>query len=551
MIRSLLILAVPVLLAQMLVAQPATVAPRVGVGLTKRTLTLAEAAELALKNNLEIEIERTSRLVADQNLKAAKGVFDPIFRWQPGGARVASPTPSALAPASGAFNETAINSNFALLQRLPWYGAQGSVAFDNTRAATNNPFSAFSPYLTSRLAFNYSQPLWRNFRIDSIRTDLKIRAKNAEIASTDLEARAIAVVAATEQAYWVLVAARADVKVASDFADLARTQFELSKRLIAAGTLAPVELAASEAELQRRVDTYFSAVNQWTAAENNLKTLIAPGRDSELWSDEIVPADTATQTPPPADALRESVSKAVAQRPELRALDQRTEINGYQRDLAANQRKPAVDVNASFITQGLAGTTNPAPNSFGNLNAATNARVDQLSRIAGLPPVQQPQFGGPNPVFLGGYGTVVSGLFGGNYATLQGGVTVDLNLRNRAADANLALADINDRRLKLQRRQVEQIIEAQVRNTLQAVETAKQRIIAATASVRAANEKLESENRLFRTGESTNFLVLTRQNELNDSRRRLLQAELELNRAILQFRQALGDTLAHYGFRVQ
>jgi HAE1 family hydrophobic/amphiphilic exporter-1 len=90
---------------------------------------------------------------------------------------------------------------------------------------------------------------------------------------------------------------------------------------------------------------------------------------------------------------------------------------------------------------------------------------------------------------------------------------------------------------------VEQAIEAQVRNALQAIQTARQRIASAQAGARAAKDKLDSETRLFQTGESTNFFVLTRQNEYADSRHREVAARLDLNKAIARLEQALGVTL--------
>jgi outer membrane protein TolC len=83
------------------------------------------------------------------------------------------------------------------------------------------------------------------------------------------------------------------------------------------------------------------------------------------------------------------------------------------------------------------------------------------------------------------------------------------------------------------------------------METARQRIVAAEASARAAKEKLDSETRLFQTGESTNFLVLTRQNEYADSRRREVVAHLDSNKAVSRLRQALGATLEAHKIRVQ
>jgi hypothetical protein len=54
---------------------------RVGVGITKRELTLRQAVELALKANLDIEIERTATATAREQIKAAQGFLDPTFRW--------------------------------------------------------------------------------------------------------------------------------------------------------------------------------------------------------------------------------------------------------------------------------------------------------------------------------------------------------------------------------------------------------------------------------------------------------------------------------------
>jgi outer membrane protein TolC len=123
-------------------------------------------------------------------------------------------------------------------------------------------------------------------------------------------------------------------------------------------------------------------------------------------------------------------------------------------------------------------------------------------------------------------------------------------LRNRTAEANLAQARLAERRLALEQTRLEQLIEMQVRNALQALETARQRIRAAEASARAAKDKLDSEVRLFQAGESTNFMVLTRQNEYSDSRRREVVARLEANKAVSRLRLAMGLTLESYGIKL-
>ena len=66
---------------------------------------------------------------------------------------------------------------------------------------------------------------------------------------------------------------------------------------------------------------------------------------------------------------------------------------------------------------------------------------------------------------------------------------------------------------------------------------------AADAGALSAREKLESETRLFESGESTNFLVLTRQNEYSDSRRLQVEAEAAFNKAVTQYEGAVGTSL--------
>ena len=157
----------------------------------------------------------------------------------------------------------------------------------------------------------------------------------------------------------------------------------------------------------------------------------------------------------------------------------------------------------------------------------------------------------PPDFLVGSYGAALNNLFGGRYQSFQVGLSIDFNFRNRAANANYSQTLINEKRLGLEKARTEQVIEAQVRNALQGIQTARQRIAAAEASARAAKEKLDSEQRLYQTGESTNFLVLTRQNEYADSRRREVVARLDFNKSVSRLEQALGNTLSTHNVSVK
>jgi HAE1 family hydrophobic/amphiphilic exporter-1 len=524
---------------------------RVGVGMVQRKLALEEAIELALRNNLDIEIERTNRAAAQEAVKGARGYLDTSFRWAPSIESRNTPAGSVLEGADGKLTDHFTTQNFYFRQRLPWAGSSLSVDFENSRQSTSNAFMSLNPFFTSRLVVGITQPLLRNRSIDPQRAELKIRRKQLDISGTDFELRNIDVVTRVEQAYWDLVAARQAVVVLNDSVEWAREQLARNQRMVASGTLAQVEISAAEAELERRLDSYYFGLGQVTEAENALKLLVTPDRSDPLWNDEIVPVDVQTLSPPEAGDLHEAVAQALKQRPELRALATRQEAAEVARRLSADQVKPQVNLFAAYVNSGLGGTVSTAPNPITAAIQPSMDRLNQLSALAGLAPLPSGSLGSLPPSLVGGYGTALSNLFAGSYPSVQAGISLDLTLRNRAAQANLAQSVIAQRRLKLEEARAEQGIEVQVRNALQALQSARQRIAAAEASARAAQEKLDSETRLYQSGESTNFLVLTRQNEYSDSRHREVVARLDANKAIARLRQAIGNTLEAYRIKLQ
>ncbi len=526
-------------------------ARRVGVGLIRRPLSLSDAVQAALRNNLEIEIERVNTATARQGVRAAQGYLDPVLRWAPALESRNTPTSSVLVGAGGRLSEHLLAQNFYLRQRLPWQGLALNVDFENVRQSTSNPFVSLNPFVNSRLVFGVSLPLLRNRVVDRERAELRIRRRQADLADAEFEQRVIEIISRVEQTYWDLVAAREDVEVRREAVELGREQLARTQRMVAAQTLAPIEISAAEAELERRVDSYYAGLNILTEVENALKTLLAASRSEALWEEEIIPTEVKILEPPEAEDLRAAVAAAVARRPEIRALEARRQASRVQRELSAEQVKPQLNLVAGYANAGLAGSLSARENPFSEANRASAVRLNELSALAGLPPIPVASFGSLPDILVGGYGTALSNLFARRYQTFQAGLSLDLNLRNRTAEANLAQATLAERRLELERVRLEQLIQAQVRNALQALETARQRIRAAEAAERAARDKLESEIRLFQTGESTNFMVLTRQNEYSDSRRRGVVARLESNKAVSRLRQALGLTLEAHGITLR
>lgn len=545
-----LVVLVVVLLVSPALAQESA-PPRVGVTAGQFRMTLQQAIEMGLANNLNLQIEKSNVADATQALQGSRGAYDPRFRWRPALLSENVPAPSVLQGVNGKLGQHLHSENFYFDQKLPWNGSSFGLSFENARVSSSNPFLALNPFFTSSVGFTVKQALWRGRIADAAETTITIRRRHLERSDAELQSEILDVMARVEQAYWDLVTARQNAAVKEESVTLARTQVAKTKRMIEQGELASVEQSAAEAEFSRRLDAWYSSVGAITTAENALKALIADGARSQLWSQEVIPAEDLALTPPALDDLRPFLEEALKSRPELKQAAAELEVNNVEKLQRSDAVKPKVDLLAEYHSVGFSGSPNAVVDPISAANMPIYQRVNALSTSAGLPPVSPLPFGTLPPDLSGGYGTALSNITSGRYQAVQVGIEFEWTPRNREAVADLTRAEIAGRRLKLKQTQVEQIIEAQVRDGLQAVETSRLRIAAAESSAAAAKTKLESETRLFQTGESTNFMVLTRQNEYSDAELRLLVARMDLNRAMAQLERAVGNGMEKHHISIQ
>jgi outer membrane protein TolC len=284
-----------------------------------------------------------------------------------------------------------------------------------------------------------------------------------------------------------------------------------------------------------------------TAADNELKTQILPDRTDPIWSSALIPI-TPVNVSPPITPLQDAVREALANRPELAQVQISREINETDNRFYREQTKPQVDLVATHTNNGLAGIELPAgPNPFTAGFSALTDQINQLSVLAGLPPLPTTGGGGTTaglpPLLVGGYGQSLSTIFNNSFPTTLVQLRVSLPIRNRTAEANLSNSLAETRRIRNQRLQTEQSIEASVRNAMQSVESAKARLASSRVARESAEEQYQSEQRQFRAGTSTLFLVQQRQTALITSRSQERRAEADLGKAIATFGLATGTIL--------
>jgi outer membrane protein TolC len=253
-------------------------------------------------------------------------------------------------------------------------------------------------------------------------------------------------------------------------------------------------------------------------AENALKVLVLGTPGEPEWAQDIVPTD------PPETELRhpnlpDSLATGAAKRAEIAEAQAQRERAQVQVEGRRSDVLPKLDLVATYQRRGLAGSLNP-----------------DSTDLSGQPPVI------PAPL-SGGTGRSLGTIGENQFPDASVGVSFSVPLGNRTAKANLAIAKSRLSQANVGVTAAGQQISAEIRNAVFALETARQRIEAARASRQAAETQLGAEVERFKAGLSTNFLVLTRQNDLTTARVTETAALTDYRKAETELARATGSLL--------
>ena len=504
--------------------------PRVGI-LGQATIRLPEVIERVLANDSDLAISRIEVQQAGYAIRGAQGAYDPVAGLQGYRTRAVTPVASIIGgTADGKLTTQTWSATPQISGLSPWGGTY-SLNFANQRINTDSQFITLNPQFPLSINLSLTQPLWRGLRFDENRHRLEVARKNRQISLQQLRQRTIELVTLAVQGYWELDYAYHNFEVQAEAVRLAERQYDSNRRQAEQGVLAPIEVVAAQTQVANFQQLVFAAQQALTQAENNLKTLMLPNRSDMIWSTALLP-ETEFDVKAAIPDLATAIKQALEARPEISENALALEVNRLDAKLATEAVKPRVDAFANLTTSGLAGQVAPL--------------IADNPLAAFLPA----GFGSPPPLLVGGYGQSISNLTSGNFSTAQVGVQVSLPLRNRTATAQAAIAAADGRRLRAQQAKIGMAIEADVRNALQAVVSAEQRLDAAELARRSAEEQYAGEQRQFQAGTSSVFLVLQRQTDMIAARAREVRSRADMAEAEANLDRATASTLERRGVRL-
>jgi outer membrane protein len=484
------------------------------------SLSLSEASRRALAQNPSLSIERESLSQADFAILRARGAYDLFWsadvayrdRTDPVNSVFTGAPNGILAP-----KVAGVDASTSFTQLLPT-GGTVSLFTNWGRGTTNNVFTILSPAYTTGVGISLRQPILRGLFVDPAREAIRVAAAQRGQSEARLRRTVADTLSQVDSAYWSLVAARRDVASIESSVGLADQQLSETKSRVEAGVLGETDIAQPTAERERRRGNLALARQRVTETENALKRLMLGDPGDPMWSQPITPTEepeTAQETPDLARAL----GAAQANRPEIAEAKAQRSVSEIQVEARRSDVLPRLDLVGSYARRGLAGAANPNAENFN-----------------GGPIVV------PEPI-LGGVGRSYATIGENRFPDASIGVSFSLPISNRTARANLAIARSLLQQASLGITATEQQVEAEVRNAAAALETARQRIEAARAERKAAETQLYAEQERFQVGLSTNFLVLTRQNDLTAARVTENSALTDDRKAATELARATGTLL--------
>lgn len=548
----------------------------------KLRISLQDAIDLALQNNLDIAIQRYAPWLAEANIlrtmgggatRGALGAlgnvpgenFDPLFtstlsmdqRLIP----VNNPQLSGAGTAAGTFaqlNTHVATANFGYTQGFHT-GTSYTVSLNNTRASSTSLSNFFNPSVNSTMNIAASQQLLNGFGLLVNERNIRIAKLNKNLADATFEQQVITSITAVGNAYWELAFARGNVDVAQHQIDLANKLYSDNKKQVDIGTLAPLEIVQAEAQVATANQAFIVA--QTTLLQNQLTLLNLISKDPTspaLRIVEIIPTETADVPPPEVEKipLEDAIKEAVTKRPDVLQLGTTLKSDDINVRVTKNALLPVLSLSGYYAAVGLVGDNKI-------LGTPTTVAGSQVVDVNGNPIlVLTSPTGAPIPIYIpttrtpvtgiasGGPSSSLSEMFRGAYPEYNAQLSLTIPIRNRQAQADNVTALLTARQDETRYRQVLNNVAIDVHNAQIVLEQARVTVEAAAKTRDLDQQTLDAEQKKYQLGASTLFNIVSDQNILAAAASAEVRARVNLAEAKVNFDRAMGRTLDVYNITI-
>jgi outer membrane protein len=486
----------------------------------KIRLTLEQAIQLALANNTSVRIDDLTYQSSVFGILSAKSPFDPSVNSSFSASRSTTPQPTAL---GGASVLTSLSQSFqSSYNQLFQTGTSVSIGLSASRLNNNSSFDTFNPSLPASLTFSVSQPLLRNRGLFPNRAPILIAQRNLHQSRANFQEQVSQIIENVVNQYWTVVLFRETLKVQQESVKQAQASYDHDKRSLELGGLGPYDIFASESQLASRKVSAIQAEYSLRQQEDSLRVLIGADLDPKLLALDM----DLTEVPEPLGDLLtvdvgQVIEKAHVKRPEYDYYRDSLAVDDMNIRLAHNQMQPSLGLSGFYEGSSLAGN---------QLDTTTTPPTIISATGLGYALGQAAEFTSPT------YGFTLS---------------LNLPVKNRAAEASLGTSEVNKRRDLYNQRSNEESIQLEARNAVNQLEVAKLSLSGAKIALDLTQKNLDGEQRKYELGSIQIFELLQVQIQLTAAQQALVSAEVAYQQALVAVDHATGELIEKHNVKIR
>ncbi|HEY7351354.1 MAG TPA: TolC family protein [Terriglobales bacterium] len=480
----------------------------------KLRLSLNDAILLTLENNSSVHVQEAPVENAKFSLLGAYQPFDPQLQTV---ARVAHNSYPGFSQIQGAGTFNDLNQSLQLnyTQTLQT-GTNLQLGVNSVKDSSNSGFYFLNPYYQSFLNLQVTQPLLRDRWGFASRAPLIIARRNLQQSRANFQAQVSSAVLHVVSQYWDVVLAKGNLDVVQQSLQAAQASYDHDKRALELGALPPLDIYRSESEVASRRVQVLQAEYTLKQTEDALRLTIGADQDNYV---QALDLDLAGN-PEPEGELRTidagtALQDALAKRPEIQIARSALENDDTSIRLAHNHLLPDLQLSAFYQGSGVGG----------NINVGS-------------------------VLTKGGVGTSLNQLFSFAYPGYGASLTLNLPIKNRAAQAEMGTALVSRHHDLYSDQQVREQITLDVNNAVHQLEEAKLTLAAGKTALDLAQKTLSAEQRKYQLGAENIFFQLDAQTRVAQAQAGLLQAQVQYQNAIAALDYATGDLLQAYQVQI-
>lgn len=402
-------------------------------------------------------------------------------------------------------------------------GTSVSLSFSNARQTTNSPFFTLSPTLTSAFRFTIQQELLAGFGFGPNLRYLRIARNNKKISDIAFKDQVIATVTQIENMYWDLVSAYEQTQVNEQSSAFAQQTLENARKQLELQSIPEMDVLRAEAEVSRRDQELTVARTSLQLQETLMKNATTKSLDDPvLEAMPVIPTDRMeSDQSQSAVAIQNLISEALQSRPELAESDVDLVNRQISRRAARNALLPSLSLVGFYSGAGLAGPLN----SICSQDCTVNVPGD--------------------------FGGALNNAFNNSSPDYYVGLNLNIPLRNRVAKADQYRSELEYRQAELRMEQLKKQVRIEVRNAQYAVEQTGARVRAARKARDLAQRTFDITKKEQELGAGSSYQTLSAQRDLSLAALDLVTAMTIFEKAKVELDRATGATLEHNGIQLQ